>query len=58
MEAAARLLATLERFLGSVVASLAGARQDQPEHQDRLGPEQEWQAGLLLWTALHGLVAL
>lgn len=53
-----------EELLGSVVASLAGARQDQPEHQDRQehqdrrGPEQEWQAGLLLWTALHGLVAL
>ncbi|MEV7129144.1 TetR/AcrR family transcriptional regulator [Streptomyces sp. NPDC093260] len=53
-----------EELLGSVVASLAGARQDQPEHQDRhehrdrRGPEQDWQAGLLLWTALHGLVAL
>ncbi|MFH8336358.1 TetR/AcrR family transcriptional regulator [Streptomyces sp. AM6-12] len=53
-----------EELLGSVVASLAGARQDQPERQDRRkrqgrrGPEQEWQAGLLLWTALHGLVAL
>ncbi|MFI9365516.1 hypothetical protein ACIG5E_31360 [Kitasatospora sp. NPDC053057] len=56
-----------EELLGSVVASLAGARQDRPERQDRQegqegqdrrGPEQEWQAGLLLWTALHGLVAL
>ncbi|MFI0169599.1 TetR/AcrR family transcriptional regulator [Streptomyces sp. NPDC017095] len=53
-----------EELLGSVVASLADARQDQPEHQDRYehrdrrGLEQDWQAGLLLWTALHGLVAL
>ncbi|MCX5387419.1 TetR/AcrR family transcriptional regulator [Streptomyces sp. NBC_00083] len=47
-----------EELLGSVVASLAGAQQDGPEHRDHRGPEQEWQAGLLLWTALHGLVAL
>ncbi|MFH9353119.1 TetR/AcrR family transcriptional regulator [Kitasatospora sp. NPDC017646] len=47
-----------EELLGSVVAALAGARQDPQEHRDRRGPEQEWQAGLLLWTSLHGLVAL
>ncbi|MBD0693402.1 TetR family transcriptional regulator [Streptomyces sp. CBMA123] len=59
-----------EELLGSVVAALAAARQDRPEHpqrrgrpegqedEDRRSPEQEWQAGLLLWTALHGLVAL
>ncbi|MET9499681.1 TetR/AcrR family transcriptional regulator [Streptomyces sp. NPDC006552] len=47
-----------EELLGSVVVSLARARQDQLQHQDDRGPEQEWQAGLLLWTALHGLVAL
>ncbi|MFF9641113.1 TetR/AcrR family transcriptional regulator [Kitasatospora aureofaciens] len=53
-----------EELLGSVVASLAGVRQERLGHregqegQEPRGPEQEWQAGLLLWTALHGLVAL
>lgn len=44
-----------EKLLGSVIASLASVRQ---RSGNRPGPRQEWQAGLLLWTALHGLVAL
>ncbi|MFD8707851.1 TetR/AcrR family transcriptional regulator [Kitasatospora sp. NPDC059648] len=47
-----------EELLGSVVAALAGARRNRPEGGGGRGPEQDWQAGLLLWTALHGLVAL
>ncbi|MFH8533924.1 TetR/AcrR family transcriptional regulator [Streptomyces tendae] len=44
-----------EELLGSVIASLAGVRQRRGEPAD---PERSRQAGLLLWTALHGLVAL
>ncbi|MFI0898366.1 TetR/AcrR family transcriptional regulator [Streptomyces sp. NPDC020983] len=44
-----------EALLGSVITSLAGVRQRGGE---RSGPERQWRDGLLLWTALHGLVAL
>ncbi|MFJ7146775.1 TetR/AcrR family transcriptional regulator [Streptomyces sp. NPDC100445] len=44
-----------EELLGSVIASLASVRQRTARS---VGPEPSWQAGLLLWTALHGLVAL
>ncbi|WP_157887871.1 TetR/AcrR family transcriptional regulator [Frondihabitans sp. PAMC 28766] len=44
-----------EELLGSVVEALADAHDSEGTDGD---VEREWQAGLLLWTALHGLVAL
>jgi AcrR family transcriptional regulator len=44
-----------EKLLGSVITSLASVRQRNGKCSS---PEGQWQAGLLLWTALHGLVAL
>lgn len=44
-----------EELLSTVITSLAGARQGNGK---RPGPEGQWQAGLLLWTALHGLIGL
>ncbi|MFD5465001.1 WHG domain-containing protein [Kitasatospora sp. NPDC127059] len=44
-----------EALLGSVIASLAAVRQHGGE---RSAPARQWQDGLLLWTALHGLVVL
>lgn len=44
-----------EKLLGSVITSLAAVRQRAGKDS---GPEEQWEAGLLLWTALHGLVAL
>jgi AcrR family transcriptional regulator len=42
-------------LLGSVVTALAAAAAGSAK---RSTPEQQGQAGLLLWTALHGLVSL
>ncbi|MFE9428680.1 WHG domain-containing protein [Kitasatospora sp. NPDC006697] len=44
-----------EALLGSVIASLAAAKKRTGEQSD---PARQWQDGLLLWTALHGLVVL
>lgn len=42
-------------LLGSVVDSLAAAAAADRELST---PEERWRAGLMLWTALHGLVTL
>ncbi|MER8161907.1 TetR/AcrR family transcriptional regulator, partial [Streptomyces sp. NPDC094472] len=42
-------------LLGAVVASLAAATTGE---RKRCAADQRWQAGLMLWTALHGLVSL
>ncbi|MGP3938503.1 MULTISPECIES: TetR/AcrR family transcriptional regulator [Streptomyces] len=42
-------------LLGAVVASLAAATTGE---RKRCTADQQWQAGLMLWTALHGLVSL
>ncbi|MEU9153205.1 TetR/AcrR family transcriptional regulator [Streptomyces sp. NPDC048417] len=42
-------------LLGSVVAALAAVADPG---RTRSTEAQQWQAGLLLWTALHGLVSL
>jgi AcrR family transcriptional regulator len=42
-------------LLESVIASLAAVTG---ESRGPAGPERRWQDGLLLWTALHGLVIL
>ncbi|QEU97460.1 TetR/AcrR family transcriptional regulator [Streptomyces kanamyceticus] len=48
-----------EELLGALVASLAAVTDpDRTPKQTQTTPEQQWQAGLLLWTALHGLVSL
>ncbi|WP_084129065.1 TetR/AcrR family transcriptional regulator [Demequina sp. NBRC 110055] len=44
-----------EALLSAVVASLAEARLPHP---DATSSEDPWEAGLLLWTGLHGLVGL
>ncbi|MFJ9928432.1 MULTISPECIES: TetR/AcrR family transcriptional regulator [Streptomyces] len=44
-----------EALLGSVIASLAAVRERAGEQSP---PARQWQNGLLLWTALHGLVVL
>lgn len=44
-----------ERLLESLVSSLARVRAERGWHPTG---QQSWQAGLLLWTALHGLVTL
>lgn len=44
-----------EELLGALVASLAAVTDPD---RTRSTPERHWQAGLLLWTALHGLVSL
>lgn len=45
------------RLLESVIAALAAVTDDDPP-QTTATPEQRWRAGLLLWTAMHGLVTL
>lgn len=42
-------------MLGAVIASLTAVTEP-----DRKGStaEQQWQAGLMLWTAMHGLISL
>ncbi|GAA2531640.1 TetR/AcrR family transcriptional regulator [Winogradskya humida] len=53
-EAGADLLGSLVTVLGAVTGPGAGAGPDRaPSTQ-----EQQWRDGLLLWTALHGLVSL
>lgn len=42
-------------LLDAVVTSLAAVTDP---NRTRATPEQQWKAGLLLWTALHGLVSL
>jgi hypothetical protein len=42
-------------LLGSVVVSLAAVAD---AGRTRSTEQQQWQAGLMLWTALHGLVSL
>jgi AcrR family transcriptional regulator len=44
-----------EALLTSVIASLAQVKRQTAEPVDH---DREWKAGLLLWTALHGLVSL
>lgn len=44
-----------EALLGSVIASLTAVRERAGEQST---PARQWQNGLLLWTALHGLVVL
>ncbi|MGQ4442058.1 TetR/AcrR family transcriptional regulator, partial [Streptomyces violaceoruber] len=44
-----------EALLGSVIASLTAVRERAGEQSP---PARQWQNGLLLWTALHGLVVL
>ncbi|ATL29224.1 TetR/AcrR family transcriptional regulator [Streptomyces formicae] len=54
-----------EELFGALVAALAAATdpdrtqaQRQEQAQTQVASERQWQAGLLLWTALHGLVSL
>ncbi|MBP2067536.1 hypothetical protein J2Z30_008602 [Streptomyces iranensis] len=42
-------------LLEAVVTSLAAAAEGERRQPSA---EQQWQAGLMLWTALHGLVSL
>ncbi|MEU2774618.1 TetR/AcrR family transcriptional regulator [Streptomyces sp. NPDC007162] len=44
-----------EALLGSVISSLTAVRERAGEQSP---PARQWQDGLLLWTALHGLVVL
>ncbi|MFJ2771391.1 TetR/AcrR family transcriptional regulator [Streptomyces sp. NPDC087300] len=44
-----------EELFGALVASLAAVTDPDGT---RSTPEGQWQAGILLWTALHGLVSL